>query len=88
MNNLPLYILEPDAKLSPAENLFLASIFIREEIKNTAFITIQIPKYIFENLTKLEFNNYFSDLLLDGKFTDEQIGIQVKDIEKFHLLIN
>jgi hypothetical protein len=61
MTNLPRYILEPDAKLSPAENLFLASIFIREEIKNTAFLTIQIPKYVYENLTKLEFNNYFSD---------------------------
>ena len=88
MNNLPRYILEPDAKLSPTENIFLASIFIREEIKNTAFITIQIPKYIYENLTKIEFNSYFSDLLLDGKFKDEQIEIQIKDIEKFHLLIN
>ena len=88
MTNLPRYILEPDEKLSPAENLFLASIFIREEIKNTAFITIQIPKYVYENLTKLEFNNYFSDLLLDDKFKDEQIEIQIKDIENFHLLIN
>lgn len=82
------FILEPDAALSPTENIFLAGIFIREEVRNNSLVTMEIPRHLFEKLTKPEFNSYFSDLLLEANFQDEKIKIQIKDIDNFILTIN
>jgi hypothetical protein len=88
MSKLLEYILIPDANLSAAENMFLVGIFIREEVKNTANLTIHIPKSLFESITNVEFNDYFSDLLLDANFKDSKIQILIQEVEKFRLLIH
>jgi hypothetical protein len=88
MNNLFEYDLLPDSNLDPAENIFLVSIYIREEVKINSSFTLQIPKFIFENLKKTDFNIYFSDLLLAANFLEKNMKIEVKDASYFRLTLH
>jgi hypothetical protein len=56
MNNLFECDLLPDPDLDATENIFLVSIYIREEININSSFTLQIPKFIFESLNKSDFN--------------------------------
>jgi hypothetical protein len=88
MNNLSEYDLFPDPDLDPAENIFLVSIYIREEININSSFTLQIPKFIFESLNKSDFNIYFSDLLLAANFLDKNMKIEIKDASYFRLTLH
>jgi hypothetical protein len=88
MNNLFEYDLFPDPDLDPAENIFLVSIYIREEININSSFTLQIPKFIFESLNKSDFNIYFSDLLLAANFLDKNMKIEIKDASYFRLTLH
>jgi hypothetical protein len=88
MNNLFEYDLFPDPDLDSAENIFLVSIYIREEININSSFTLQIPKFIFESLNKSDFNIYFSDLLLAANFLDKNMKIEIKDASYFRLTLN
>jgi len=81
MNNLFEYDLFPDPDLDAAENIFLVSIYIREEININSSFTLQIPKFIFESLNKSDFNIYFSDLLLAANFLDKNMKIEIYKIK-------
>ena len=88
MNNLFEYDLFPDPDLDPAENIFLVSIYIREEININSSFTLQIPKFIFESLNKSDFNIHFSDLLLAANFLDKNMKIEIKDASYFRLTLH
>jgi hypothetical protein len=88
MNNLFEYDLFPDPALDAAENIFLVSIYIREEININSSFTLQIPKFIFESLNKSDFNIYFSDLLLAANFLDKNMKIEIKDASYFRLTLH
>jgi hypothetical protein len=88
MNNLFEYDLFPDPVLDAAENIFLVSIYIREEININSSFTLQIPKFIFESLNKSDFNIYFSDLLLAANFLDKNMKIEIKDASYFRLTLH
>lgn len=72
--------LHPDENLSHASNLFLCALYIREELRHYTKILIQIPTRIYENVSKDDFNTYFSDPLIDQGFTDTNLKIEIKDI--------
>jgi hypothetical protein len=88
MNNLFEYDLFPDPDLDAAENIFLVSIYIREEVNINSSFTLQIPKFIFESLIKSDFNIYFSDLLLAANFQDKNMKIEIKDAGYFRLTLH
>jgi hypothetical protein len=88
MNNLFEYDLLPDSNLDAAENIFLVSIYIREEININSSFTLQIPKFIYESLKKSDFNIYFSDLLLAANFLDKNMKIEIKDAGYFRLTLH
>ena len=88
MNNLFEYDLLPDSNLDAAENIFLVSIYIREEININSSFTLQIPKFIYESLKKSDFNIYFSDLLLAANFLDKNMKIEIKDATYFRLTLH
>jgi hypothetical protein len=88
MNNLFECDLLPDPDLDATENIFLVSIYIREEININSSFTLQIPKFIFESLNKSDFNIYFSDLLLAANFLDKNMKIEIKDANYFKLTLH
>ena len=88
MNNLFEYDLIPDPGLDAVENMLIVGIYIREEVRINSSFTLQIPKFIYENLSKSDFNIYFSDLLLDASFLDSNIKIEINDGNYFRLTIH
>jgi len=73
-------VLHTDQNLSDASNLFLCALYIREELRQYTKIIIEIPTNIYENISKADFNTYFSDPLIDQGFTDTNLKIEIKDI--------
>lgn len=88
MNNFVEYDLIPDPGLDATENMLIVGIYIREEVRTNSSFTLQIPKFVYENLSKTDFNVYFSDLLLDASFLDRNIKIEIKDASFFRLIIH
>ena len=70
----------PDVNLPDTSNLFLAGLYIREELRQFKQINIQIPTKLYENVNKVDFNTYFSDPLIDQGFTDLNLKIEIKEI--------
>jgi len=80
--------LHPDQNLSHASNLFLCALYIREELRQYKKIIIEIPTKIYENVSKADFNTFFSDPLIDQGFTDSNLKIEIKDIAIIKLSAN
>jgi hypothetical protein len=80
-----IFTLKPDMTLSSAANMFMLSLFIREECLRAQAIELEIPSNIHQNLSGQDLNTYFSDLLLDSGLTDQKISIRVRDRDHFQL---
>jgi hypothetical protein len=76
-----------NSALSPAANLFLLGTFIREEISNNQIIELVIPRMIHTKISKNEFNQYFSDFLIEGGFHESKITIKIQDLSCFQLTL-
>lgn len=77
-----------DNSLEPAANIFILATFIREEISNDKKIEIIIPQFIFTKLSNSEFNDYFSDILIDGNFNENDITIKIQEITNFEITVS
>jgi hypothetical protein len=75
--NKTSYCLTPSEDISNQGNLLIFAMSIKDLYKNGMFLEITIPKKIINNLSKEEFNSYFTDILLDAKISDNLIKIQV-----------
>jgi len=73
--------------LSPTGSLFLFGTFIREEISNNQIIELVIPRLIYTSVSKNEFNQYFSDFLIEGGFHESRITIKIQDLNYFRLTL-
>lgn len=80
--------LSVDNSLQPAANIFILGTYIREEIPNDRNIEITIPQSIYTKLLKSEFNDYFSDILLDGNFSENKITIKIQEISNFEIIVS
>jgi len=76
-----------NASLSHTANLFLLGTFIREEISNNEIIELVIPKPVYATISKNDFNQYFSDFLIEGGFSESRITIKIQDLNYFQLII-
>ena len=72
---------------SPTANLFLLGTFIREEISNNEIIELVIPKPVYATISKNDFNQYFSDFLIEGGFSESRITIKIQNLNYFQLII-
>jgi len=79
------FTLIPDPTLSNSNNLFLSALFIREELKKHKQIMVQIPSNIYSNMSKDDFNTFFSDPLIDQGITDSSIKIEIKEISNIEI---
>jgi len=77
-----------DDTLHPAANIFILGTYIREEIANDRKIEIIIPHSIYTKLLKSEFNDYFSDILIDGNFIENNITIKIQEISNFEIIVS
>ena len=80
-----VFTLIPDEHLSGSNNLFLCALFIREELRKYKQIKVRIPANIYSNVSKNDFNTFFSDPLIDLGLTDSDIKIEIKDIRNIEL---
>jgi hypothetical protein len=78
---------EINSSLSNTANLFLLGTFIREEISNNEVIELVIPKSVFTTISKHDFNQYFSDFLIESGFHESRINIKIQDLNYFQLII-
>jgi len=78
---------QSNSSLSHTANLFLLGTFIREEISNNEIIELVIPKLIYSTISKSDFNQYFSDFLIEGGFHESRITIKIQDLNYFQLII-
>jgi len=74
-----------DTKLPPSTNIFLFGTYLREEVSNNQQIEIVIPRSLFIQLSKSDYNEYFSDILIDKYFDESNIIIKIKDINHFQI---
>lgn len=72
---------------SPTASLFLFGTFIREEISTNQIIELVIPRLIYAKISKNEFNQYFSDFLIEGGFHESKITIKIQDLSYFQLTL-
>jgi predicted lactoylglutathione lyase len=79
--------LSVDESLQPAANIFILGTYIREEIPNDRKIEIIIPQSIYIKLLKSEFNDYFSDVLIDGNFNESNIVIKIQETTNFEIIV-
>ena len=77
-----------DESLQPAVNIFILGTYIREEIPNDRKIEITIPQSIYIKLSKSEFNDYFSDVLIDGNFNESNITIKIQEKNNFEIIVS
>jgi hypothetical protein len=77
-----------DRSLEPAANIFILATYIREEISSDKKIEIIIPQSIYTKLLNSEFNDYFSDILIDGNFTENNITIKIQEITNFEIIVS
>ena len=77
-----------DDSLQPAANIFILGTYIREEIPNDRKIEIIIPQRIYTKLLRSEFNDYFSDILIDGNFNENNITIKVQEVSRFEIIVS
>jgi hypothetical protein len=80
--------LSVDNSLQPAANIFILGTYIREEIPNDRKIVIIIPQSIYKKLLKSEFNDYFSDVLIDGNFNENNITIKIQETSNFEIIVS
>jgi hypothetical protein len=78
---------EINSSLSNTANLFLLGTFIREEISNNEVIELVIPKSVFTTISMHDFNQYFSDFLIESGFHESRINIKIQDLNYFQLII-
>ena len=77
-----------DDSLQPAANIFILGTYIREEIPNDRKIEIIIPQTIYTKLLRSEFNDYFSDILIDGNFNENNITIKIQEVSSFEIIVS
>lgn len=79
------FILVPDSSASAKNNLFMLSVFIREELAKNKHYNLFLPEKIYSKLNQKELNLYLSDLLLDVDITDANIKIKIKKNDNFEI---
>jgi hypothetical protein len=82
------YILVSDPQVSEKNNLFMLSVFMREELPKNKYYNLFLPEKIYSKLSQKELNHYLSDLLLDADITDANIKIKIKKTDNFEIETN
>lgn len=77
------HTMSPSDELSEKGNLLIFSMYLKEIYKPGVYLNITIPKRIVDNLSKQEFNFFFTDLLLDAKISDDNLRISITDSPNF-----
>lgn len=77
------HAMSPSDELSEKGNLLIFSMYLKEIYKPGVYLNITIPKRIVDNLSKQEFNFFFTDLLLDAKISDDNLRISITDSPNF-----
>jgi hypothetical protein len=88
--NKNTYRLEITNAISAQGNLLIFSVFLKQFNKKNMKLEVIIPSKIINLLdAKLpEFNIFFSDILLDSGFLDENLNISISNIDYFSVKIN
>lgn len=87
--NKNFYRFELTEGISTQGNLLIFSVFLKELYKKNIKLEITIPKKITDSLNKstFEFNTFFTDILLDAGFIEENLNITVSNINHFFVKI-
>lgn len=87
--NKNFYRIELTEEISAQGNLLIFSVFLKELYKKNIKLGITIPKKITDSLNKstFEFNTFFTDILLDTGFIEENLNITVSNINHFFVKI-
>lgn len=78
-----VYKLDIDPAIDMLGNLLLAGIFVTQNVLPGVNLKISLPMIVFDAVSKIEFNRYFSDVLIDSGFRDENLEIAVLPEESF-----
>lgn len=78
-----VYQLDIDPAIDMLGNLLLAGIFVTQNVLPGVNLKISLPMIVFDAVSKIEFNRYFSDVLIDSGFRDENLEIAVLPEESF-----
>lgn len=78
-----VYKLDLDPAINVLSNLLLAGIFVTQNVLPGVNLKISLPMSVFNAVSKVEFNRYFSDVLIDSGFRDENLEIAVLPEESF-----
>ena len=79
------YALLPTTELSAQVNLLFFAVSVKEFYKKNMTLELTIPSTIMRALNEMDFNTFFSDILLDSKIPDEKLVIKVDQSEAFKL---
>jgi hypothetical protein len=82
MKTIHLY---PDNTFSSKGNLIFFATYVIENFEPIQNLQLKIPKKIFSSLTKNEFNQYFTEILIDSGFDDNLLFLKVVDSEMFEV---
>jgi hypothetical protein len=75
--NKKKYCLTPSEEVSEKGNLLIFALSIKEFYKNGMFLEVTLPMTIIDNISREEFNSFFTEILFDVKITDDNIKIRV-----------
>jgi hypothetical protein len=82
MKTIQLY---PDNTFSSIGNLIFFATYVIENFEPIQNLELKIPKKIFSSLTKNEFNQYFTEILIDSGYDDSLLLLKVVDSEIFEV---
>jgi hypothetical protein len=77
--------LVPDRRYTNEGNLVFFATYLTEHFENRQRLAIKIPSAIYNSTDKNEFNQCFTDILVDRGFNDVTLIIKISDSELFEV---
>jgi hypothetical protein len=77
--------LVPDHRYTNQGNLVFFATYLVEHCEHGQRLAIKIPLAIYHTVDKNEFNQCFTEILMDHGFTDDGLVIKISDNELFEV---